>query len=102
MSSPQMITMLGCLPFASDASFAMCSLLGYGLLPPGPSCGGRTTARAGRGRAIPSIRWIDDDVLRALRLIPGAAALLIDHPAIVDRHATWRHAAHDRADHGGG
>src|SRR5258706_11856465 len=38
-----------------------------------------------------SIRWIDHDVLRSLRLIPGASALLIDRVSVVDRDAPVRH-----------
>ena len=48
-----------------------------------------------------SIRRIDHDVLRSLGLIPGAAALLIDHAAVIDRNAPCRHGAHHRAHDGG-
>ena len=51
-------------------------------------------------KLLESIRRIDDDVLRSLRLIPGAAALLVDHAAVVHRHAIGRHGAHHRADDG--
>src|SRR3982751_5109775 len=49
-----------------------------------------------------SVRRIDDDVLRPLRLVPGGAALLVDHTAVVHRHATGRHGVHHRADDGRG
>ena len=49
-----------------------------------------------------SIRWIDHDVLRSLRGIPRATALLVDHAAVVHRHAACGHGVHHRADDGGG
>src|SRR4030095_2500294 len=47
-----------------------------------------------------SIRRVDHHVLAALRLIPGTAALLIDHAAVVDRDAVGRNGTHHRADDG--
>src|SRR4029453_297642 len=47
-----------------------------------------------------SIRRVDHHVLAALRLIPGTAALLIDHAAVVDRDAFGRNGPHHRADEG--
>lgn len=41
-----------------------------------------------------SIRWIDHHVLRTLGLIPGAAALLIDQAAVVDRDAVGGDGTH--------
>ena len=66
--------------------------------------------RCGRGCALPpqllrvlhptqvSVRRIHHDKLRSLGLIPGASALLIDHAAVVHRHAVGRRGAHHRAD----
>jgi hypothetical protein len=37
-----------------------------------------------------SVRWVDHHVLGTLRLVPGAAALLVDIATVVDRHAAGR------------
>lgn len=47
-----------------------------------------------------SIGRIYHHVLRSLRLVPLAAALLIHHASVVDRDAVRRHGLYHRADHG--
>jgi hypothetical protein len=57
-----------------------------------------TTGRRHHGAFGPTSMWrIDHLEPRSLGLVPGSAALLTDHAALVDRYARCRHRAHHRA-----